>query len=184
MRPDLDHWIPEPALRVAHRRESSVTPEHLWACAQQVRIADAGRLGRLIRWRIPGIGPDMRFDAMFRQPPFLELENGEQGLASGLVGRIWTLRRDYPQLGAPEEFRSWTARGTARVLFANWVEPTSGGSAIASEARVDAVGKRGWIGISAVRPLVSRFQHLIGSEGIAAAVRLAEREPEPEPERR
>ena len=49
------------------------------------------------------------------------LEEGEDGLVSGLVGRIWTLRRDYPQLSDAEEFQHWSQRGTARVLFANWV---------------------------------------------------------------
>ncbi len=41
---------------------------------------------------------------------------------SGIVGRIWTLRRDYPELRDPEEFRAWSTPGTARVVFANWIE--------------------------------------------------------------
>ncbi len=44
-----------------------------------------------------------------------------------------------------------------------------------SEARVDAFGMQGRLGVRAVRPLVRAFGHLVGSEGIAAAVRLAER---------
>jgi hypothetical protein len=94
-------------------------------------------LGRLVRWRIPGTPADISFDEMFRRPPFLVLdEQPEQALISGLVGRIWTLRRDYPQLTDPEEFRRWSTPGTARVLFANWIED----GALVSETRVEGFG--------------------------------------------
>jgi hypothetical protein len=42
--------------------------------------------------------------------------------------------------------------------------------------RVEPIGSQGRVGLAAVRPLVSAFQHLIGSDGIDSAVRLAERE--------
>jgi hypothetical protein len=177
LKPDLDHWLPEPALRVAHRRESSAPPERLWECARQIRVRDAARLGRLIRWRIPGVPSEISFDQMFRQPPFIVLVNDRDGaLVSGLVGRIWTLRRDYPQLSDPEEYREWSTSGTARVLFANWVEPGGAGhAALASETRVHPIGGQGMLGVAALRPLVATFQHLIGTDGIDAAVALAER---------
>ena len=97
-------------------------------------------------------------------------------LVSGLVGRIWTLRRDYPELTRPRSFRYWSEGGTAQVVIANWVEPANGDrTALASEgARVQAIGARGRIGVSAVRPLIRSFQNLVGSEGINAAVRRAE----------
>jgi hypothetical protein len=135
-------------------------------------------LGRLIRWRIPGTRADVSFAEMFRNHPFLVLDGEyERALVSGLVGRIWTLRRDYPRLGDPEEFRQWSKRGTARVMFANWIEDAADGrSALVSETRVEAVGSQGRIGVAAVRPLVRSFQNLGGSDGIEAAVRLAERE--------
>jgi hypothetical protein len=113
---------------------------------------------------------------MFREPPFIVLDDSGGALVSGLVGRIWTLRRDYPQLSDPEQFHQWSKRGTARVLFATWVEP--GGSeraALASETRVQPIGRQGKLGVAAVRPLVSTFQHVIGTDGIEAAVALAER---------
>ena len=95
---------------------------------------------------------------------------------SGLVGRIWTLRRDYPRLTHPDEFRQWSRTGTARVVFANWVEPHGdAGAELVSETRVQAFGNQGRLGLAAVRPLVSAFHSLIGSDGIEAAVRLAER---------
>jgi len=175
--PDLDHWLPKPSMRVAHRRESDAPPERLWEAARTVKLADARRLGRLVRWRIPGLGPDLTFDEMFRAPPFLVVsEDPGRALLSGLVGRIWTLRRDYPSLTDPEEFREWSAGGTARVLFASWVEQTPAGrAALQSEVRVEAIGIQGRVGVAAVRPLVGTFGNLVGSDGIEAAVRLAER---------
>ena len=175
--PDLDRWISRPALRVAHQRESSASPDALWRAAQSVRVSETAVLGRLVRWRIPDLAPDVRFDELFREPPFTVLEAGDASLVSGLVGRIWTLRRDYPQLGTPAEFDEWSQRGAARVVFANWVQARRGGGAvIAAEVRVQAIGAQGRIGIAAVRPLVRAFQHLVASEGIAAAMRRAERE--------
>jgi hypothetical protein len=171
----LDSWLPRPALRVTHRRESGVSPGELWEAASAVRLRDTQLLGRLVRWRIPGTPPEITFDEMFRRPPFIVLDESEHALVSGIVGRIWTLRRDYPTLEVPEAFREWSDRGTARVVFASWAEPLDGGrGALCSEVRVDAIGRRGRLGLATVRPLVHRFHRLIGSDGIAAAVRLAE----------
>jgi hypothetical protein len=171
---DLDRWLPDPALRVAHRAPSTAGPDALWDAATQVRLGDTGLLGRLIRWRIPGLSSDMAFDRLFREPPFLVLDSGEHALVSGLVGRIWTLRRDYPRLADGDAFQAWSRRGTARVVFANWVTADGDGSVLHAEARVQPVGVQGRLGVGAVRPLVGRFQHLVGSEGLRAAVRRAE----------
>jgi hypothetical protein len=175
VKPDLDTWLPETTLRVSHRRESTASGEELWRAASEVPLTDAGPLGRLVRWRIPGLQPAVTFDALFREPPFIVLDEGERCLVSGLVGRIWTLRRDYPQLDSPQEFREWSKRGTARVVLANWVQENEQGAVLASEARVQGMGTQGRMGVAAVRPLVRAFQNLVGSEGIAAAVRRAER---------
>jgi hypothetical protein len=121
------------------------------------------------------MAPELSFDEMFRNPPFIALAAGERMLISGLVGRIWTLRRDYPQLHDPDEFREWAAAGSAQVMFANWVEPAGAQTALQSETRVRAIGPQGRLGVGAVRPLVSAFAHLIGSDAIEAAVRAAER---------
>ena len=187
MPPDLDDWLPAPQIRVRHRREADATPAELWAAAQAVRLRDARSLGRLIRLRIPGLSPDLRFGEMFRAPPFNVLLETELALVSGLVGRIWTIRRDYPTLSGPEEFRSWSRRGTVRVLFAHWVEPAGDGrAALVSETRVQAVDRRGRLGLAAVRPLISSSHQLISRDGIRAALRtvgdsrgaqLAESEP-------
>ena len=49
-----------------------------------------------------------------------------------------------------------------------------GGAALVNEVRVDATGRRGRWGLAAVRPLIVASNGLIGSDGIAAAVRRAE----------
>jgi hypothetical protein len=158
-------------VRVRHARASSAPRERLWEAARTVRLRDTRMLGRLVRWRIPGMPADISFDEMFRHPPFLVLDDQpDLALISGLVGRIWTLRRDYPQLTDPEEFRGWAKPGTARVLFANWIED----DALVSETRVQAFGVQGRLGLRAVGPLIRAFQNLIGSDGMEAAVRLAE----------
>lgn len=167
--PDLDRWLPDPGLRVAHRRPSDAPPEQLWHAARAVRLSDTATLGRLIRWRIPSSPREARFDELFRTPPFVVLEEGETALVSGLVGPIWTIRRDYPRLSHPDEFARWRQPGTARVLFANWVA----GGALHSETRVQAFGSQGRLGLTAIRPLVAAFGGLVGSEGIDAAVRRA-----------
>ncbi|MGO9957215.1 MAG: hypothetical protein ACLP50_14820, partial [Solirubrobacteraceae bacterium] len=72
--PDLQRWLDDPALRVAYRRHSAVSAQQLWSAARTVPLSDTGRLGRLVRWRIPGLERDVSFDGLFRQPPFMVLE--------------------------------------------------------------------------------------------------------------
>jgi len=71
---------------------------------------------------------------------------------------------------------TWETPGTAKALFAHWVAPAhSGGAVLCSQVRVAAIGRQGRLGVAAVRPVVSAFHHLVGSDGMEAAVRLAER---------
>jgi hypothetical protein len=171
----LDHWLERPTLRICHRRAANVEPAALWAAARSVCLADTRALGRLIRLRIPGVPLGTAFDELFRAPPFRVLYEDDGALLSGLVGRIWTIRRDYPALSGPEEFRRWSARGTVRVLFATWVEPVGDrAAALVSETRVAAVDRRARLGLLAVRPLVAASHNLIGSDGIEAAVARAQ----------
>jgi hypothetical protein len=177
-RPDLDSWLPRPVVRVSHRRESTASPEALWHAAQEVSLRDARLLGRLVRWRIPGTSAEATFDELFRRAPFAVLEERALSLLSGIVGRIWTLRRDYPVLASAVEFRQWSQPGTARVLFANWVEESAaGGSLLRSETRVEPFGVQGRIGVASVRPLIRGFQQLIGTDAMGVAVGRAEAGP-------
>jgi hypothetical protein len=172
--PDLDGWLPKPTIQVRHSRRSSADPEALWQAARSVRVRETALLGRLVQWRIPGIAAEVSFDELFRKPPFCVLEEGEHALVSGIVGRIWTLRRDYPKLDDPEEFRSFDTPGTARVIFAMWAAPEGPGGRLSAEVRVAPVGVQGRIGIGAIRPLVAGFNNLIASDGLGAALRRAE----------
>jgi hypothetical protein len=179
VKPDLDTWLASPIVRVNHRREARVEPAALWAAAQTIQLADTRGLGRLVRLRIPGLSPGTVYDDMFRTPPFNVLYEDDGALVSGLVGRIWTLRRDYPELAEPDDFRHWSGRGTVRVMFANWVEPTgSGGAALVNETRVDAVDRGARLGLATLRPLITGSHSLIGREGLDIAVRRAESVPE------
>lgn len=175
--PDLDHWLAKPTMRVAHRRETRASAQAVWEAARGIRLSDTRLLGRLVRWRIPGVPAHTSFDELFRAPPFTALhEEDERALVSGLVGRIWTLRRDYPELHDPEEFRAWSEPGTARVLFANWIEERAPANVVLrAEVRVEAIGAQGRVGVAAVRPLVAGFGYLVGSDGIDLAVKRAER---------
>jgi hypothetical protein len=173
---ELDNWLPRPSLRVAHRRQSSASAQRLWAAARSERLSDTPVLGRLVQWRLPGLERQQTYDRLFHEPPFMVLAEGDQSLVSGLVGRIWTLRRDYPQLSDREEFRTWSQTGTARVAIATWVQSQAGRTTLFTEARVEAFGAQGQIGLAAVRPLVRAFENLLSSEALRTAVRRAERD--------
>jgi hypothetical protein len=175
--PELDSWLPRPHISVRHRRVAAVEAAALWAAARSTRLSDAGQLGRLVRLRIPGLAPELTFDAMFHATPFTVLQESKYALLSGLVGRIWTLRRDYPTLTEPQSFLEWSERGTVKVLFANWVEPVDAGrAALASETRIATVDRWSRIGLAAVRPLILSSHRLISSDGFDAALRRAQRE--------
>jgi len=172
--PDLDAWLADPAARTFHRRVARADQEALWRALGTVRLSECRVLGRIVRWRIPGEPAQVTFRELFRTDPFTVLEEGERHSLSGLVGRIWTLRRDYPKLRDGEAFRAWRRGGTAKVLIAHWVEPDSAGhSAVVSEARVGVADLQGRLGLRLVRPLIARFDPLIGTEALALAARRA-----------
>jgi hypothetical protein len=165
----LDAWLPEFAVRTRHGRRSPAAPERLWAAANEVRMAETHSLGRLVRWRIPGVRTDQTFGALLAAYPFCVLDEGEQWSISGLCGRIWTLQRDYPRLDGPEDFRTWSEPGTVRVLIANWVERDGDGSTIVSEARVAPVDRRAALRLRSLWVVIGVFERLIGGEALALA---------------
>jgi hypothetical protein len=173
--PDLDLWLPDPQVRIRHRRAARADAERLWEAAGAVRVRDAPGLGRIVRWRIPGTSPDTRFRELFRRYPFTVLTEDDRCSVSGLCGRIWTVQRDYPRLSGPDEFLAWAQPGTVRVLFAHWVEAAGdGGAALVSEARVEPVDRRARLRVRALWTLVARFERLIGGEALHAAAQRAE----------
>lgn len=173
---DLDAWLASPAVRARHERSAAVDVDELWRAAQGIRLSETRTLGRLVRWRIPGTPSALRFRELFDRYPFTPLDRGPRHFLSGLCGRIWTLRRDYPRLEDASAFRSWDEPGTVRVLFAHWSEPSGGGgSRLVSEARVEPMDRRAALRLRALWAVVGRFEPLIGSEPLALAARRAEK---------
>jgi hypothetical protein len=165
----LDDWLARPMVCTHHRRTAATDPDTLWEAATHVRLSDTGRLGRLVRWRIPGLSPDLTYHEMFRNYPFAVLEEGERFLVAGLCGRIWTLARDYPRLEGAEAFASWAEPGTVRVLFGHWVTAAGPGAELFSEARVQPVDRAAALRLRALWAVVGPFERLVGPEAIAAA---------------
>jgi len=172
---DLDEWLPQPQVRARHRRRARARPEDLWRAAESVRVRDAPALGRAVRWRIPRIRPETPFRELFREYPFTVLAEGDGWSVSGLCGRIWTLKRDYPRLAGPDEFCAWEEPGTVRVVIANWVEgAASGDAALVSESRVKPVDRGASMRLRALWAVVGGLERLIGGEALRIAVRRAE----------
>jgi hypothetical protein len=175
MPPDLDHWLADPQVRTRHRLSAEADPDRLWQAAETIRLADAPVLGRAVRWRIPGTTSDLLFRDLFRDYPFAVLDEGTLWSVSGMCGRIWTLRRDYPRIEGAEDFLAWDQRGTVRVLLAHWIEQDSPGqNALVSEARIKPVNRQAGLRLRALWAVVGHLERLIGGEALRAAVRRAE----------
>ena len=95
---------------------------------------------------------------------------------SGMCGRIWTLRRDYPRIEGAEDFLAWEEPDTARVLLAHWIErdgPKQ--NALVSEARIKPVDGQAHFRIRALWAVVGHLEPLIDAEALRIATRRAER---------
>lgn len=175
-RENLDAWLPDPDIRTRHRRNAAADPDALWAAAREVRLDQTRTIGRLVRWRIPGIAADQTFAGLLEHEPFAVLAEGEHWSVSGLCGRIWTLARDYPTVGDPAAFAAFDEPRSVRVLFAHWVVPgDDGASTIFSEARVAPTDRLAAARLRALWLVVGPFERLIGAEPLALAVARAER---------
>jgi hypothetical protein len=172
---DLDAWLPDPQVRTRHHRSARADAEALWHAAEAVRICEAPTLGRAVRWRIPGTPPDLPYRELLRRYPFAVLEEGERWSVSGLCGRIWTLRRDYPSIDGGGDFSSWNEPGTVRVLLAHWIEPEGERNALVSEARIEPVDRGAGIRLRALWAVVGHLERLIAGEVLRIAARRAER---------
>jgi hypothetical protein len=173
---DLDSWLPDPQVRGRHRRTARAAPDELWRAAAEVTIADAPVLGRAVRWRIPGTPAELSFRNLLRSYPFAVLAEGDRWSVSGLCGRLWTLRRDYPELSGPDDFLAWREPGTARVLIAHWIEPDGdGGAVICNESRISPVDRAAAMRLRILWGLVGGLERRVGGEALSAAVRRAER---------
>jgi hypothetical protein len=166
----MDAWLPDPAVRTRHERRADSAPEDLWRAASDLRLSDTRTLGRLVRWRIPGLARGLTYGELFRAYPFTVLEERDGLLLAGLCGHIWTPARDYPRLDGPEAFAAWDEPGTVRVLFGHWVRPAGDGAELISEARVRPTDRSGSLRLRALWKVIGPFERLVGAEAISAAV--------------
>ena len=151
---DLDAWLPDPTVRTFRCRRADASPDALWAHASALTLSDTGTLGRLVRWRIPGVPAGRTYDELFRTYPFVVLEEGERHLVSGLDGA--------------DAFRAWSEKGTVRVCFAHWVTDDA---QLCTEARVKPVDRTSAIRLKALWSVIGRFEPLVASEPLSVATR-------------
>ncbi len=173
---DLDAWLPAPEITTCHSRTAAVDRDTLWSAARDVRLDETRTIGRLVRWRIPGVPPEQTFMGLLSEDPFTLLDEGPHHAISGLCGRIWTFARDYGRLESPDDFLAWSEPRTVRVLFAHWVvaDPGGGSSTLFSEARVGPTDRIGTMRLRALWLAVGPFERLIGAEALALAASQAE----------
>ena len=173
---DLDAWLPDPQIVTRHSRTAAAAPDELWKAARSVRLDQTRTIGRLVRWRIPGVPDDQSFMGLLAEEPFTVLHEGEHESISGLCGRIWTFHRDYGELTGPDDFVAWEEPHTVRVVFGHWVTPGPdiGTSTLHSEARVAPVDGLAALRLRALWLAVGPFERLIGAEALTLAVAQAE----------
>lgn len=172
----VQDWLPGCHARLHLARTSTATPGELWEAAQTVRLRDAPRLARLIRWRLGkhAPGPDTTFEEFFRTGIFMLLEEGERLSISGVAGKIWAPSGDYAQFETAGEYREYRRRGTAKAVLKIHVCEHERGSQIVVEARFWCADRRTRLIFRPFWAVVHPFARLIYSEGFAVAVRRAE----------
>jgi hypothetical protein len=176
--PALDEWIAEPAVRAHLSRTAQAPVSALWSAATEVRLSDTRTLGRLVRWRIPGLSADQTFRHMFRHYPFALLAEGDTWTVSGLCGRIWTFTHDYPALRGDDDFRDWDEPGTVRVLFAHWAVDRGDGTAeLHSEERIEPIDDWAARRLRALWRVVGPLKDAVSVEPLALATSRAEGRP-------
>jgi hypothetical protein len=172
----VQDWLPGCHARLNFARVSSAGPDELWAAAQAVRLRDAPRLNRVIRWRLGKHAPppETTFEEFFRTGIFMLLEEGERLYISGVAGKIWTPSGDYAQFETAGEYREYRRRGTAKAVLKTEVREHERGSQIVAEARVWCADRRTQLIFRPFWAVVSPFARLIYSDGFATAVKRAE----------
>ena len=123
----LDAWLPDAAgAHAPPAHGAAPAPPALWHAATTLRLSDTRTLGRLVRWRIPGLARDLTYGELFRAYPFTVLDEGEDAPRRRSLRADLDAARDYPRLAGPEDFAGWDEPGTVRVLFGHWASrPTT-----------------------------------------------------------
>jgi hypothetical protein len=173
---EVQDWLPGCHARLHHERASSASPEVLWDAAMSVRLRDAPRLARLIRWRLGKHAPppDTTFEEFFRTGIFMLLEEGERLSISGVAGKIWAPSGDYAQFETAGDYRQYRARGTAKVVLKTEVRDHERGSQIVNEARIWCADRRTHLIFRPFWTIVHPFARFIYHEGFGVAVKRAE----------
>ena len=173
---EVQDWLPGCHARLQHTRASTASPADLWHAAQSIRLRDAPRLFRLIRWRLGKHAPppDTTFEEFFRTGIFMLLEEDERLYISGVAGRIWAPSGPYAQFETAGDYRQYRARGTAKVVVKTEVREHERGSQIVTEARVWCADRRTQLIFRPFWAVVSPFARFISSEGLATVVKRAE----------
>jgi hypothetical protein len=172
----VQDWLPGCHARLHHERASTATPEELWDAALAVRLRDAPRLHRLIRWRLGKHAPprDTTFEEFFRTGIFMLLEEGERLSISGVAGKIWAPSGDYAQFETAGDYREYRERGTAKVVLKTEVREHERGSQIVNEARIWCADRRTQMVFRPFWAIVKPFARFIYHEGFGVAVKRAE----------
>ena len=172
----IDDWLPGCHARLHQARASKASPDALWDAAETVRLRDAPRLNRLIRWRLGRHAPppETTFEEFFRTGIFMLLEEDDRRSVSGVAGRIWSPSGEYARFRTAAEYREYRRPGTAKVVLAIEVRPHERGSQIVNEARIWCADRRTELIFRAFWAVVAPFARFVYTEGLAAAVRRAE----------
>ena len=163
-------------MRTRHQSSAAAAPAELWAATRSLRLSDTPRLGRVLRWRIPGTPEAITYGELFATRPFIVIDEGELHSVSGICGSIWARHNAFGELRDATDFRDWEQPGTVRVLFAHWIEPAPDGATLVSEARVASVDRSASWRLRLLWSTVGQLEFLIGSEALRAAAQLSEAE--------
>jgi hypothetical protein len=174
--PPIDRLVPKTHARLRYTRRSIAHPDDLWDAARTIRLKDAPRLNRLIRWRLGRNAPpaSTTFEDFFRSGVFTLLEEGERYSVSGVAGRIWSPSGDYQRFETTSDYMEYDRPGSAKVVLGTSVHEHGEGSEIVSDARIWLSDRRAHLVFRPFWAVVGPFGRFIGSEGLAAAVRRAE----------
>jgi hypothetical protein len=172
----VQDWLPGCHARLQYARASTASADDLWEAAQNVRLRDAPRLRRVIRWRLGRHAPppETTFEEFFRTGIFMLLEEGERLYIAGVAGKIWAPSGEYAQFETAGEYREYRARGTAKVVVKISVREHERGSQIVTEARIWCADRRTQLIFRPFWAVVAPLARFIYSDAFAAAVKRAE----------
>jgi hypothetical protein len=121
--------------------------------------------------------PDTTFRDLFRQMPFVLLEEGERASISGMAGRLWSISAGFVELRSPDEFRSFDAPSTVKVVVATTVRDHPRGAEIVSDVRMACSDRRARVHFRAFWTFMSPLSRFIELELLRTATRRAQAVP-------